>query len=101
MFTNMEKDCKFTIFIEFLTNLSNKSLISQLVKLHINTISNYSEKQLLNFIKSHSSTQYISLLQYLCNLMMIDEKQLSVIEKQKFCTYIYYFHNKLANKVIQ
>ena len=51
----MEKDCKFTMFIEFLTNLSTKSLVLQLVKLHINTISNYSKEQLLNFINSHTS----------------------------------------------
>ena len=91
----MEKDIKFTIFIKFFTSFVDKSVISQLVKQYIDKISKFLEQQILEYIVSHSSSQYVSLLYQLCTTMLIDVNRLLKLEKQQFCTYIFYFHTKL------
>lgn len=92
----MQKDCKFNSFIIFLTEFADKSKFPTLVKLYINQISSYSDKELLEYIEQHKDTQYFSLLQQLCNVAMIDINDIDYIHQSKFCTYIYYFYSKLT-----
>lgn len=93
----MEKDSKFKLFIEYLAKFANLSPVPTLVTMYIDKISTFTDKQLLEFIKPHAQSEFESLLNQICSLALIDTNQVPLVDKRKFCTYVYYFHEQLMH----
>ena len=92
---NMLDDEKYNAFIELLQKLSRQSTVPFIYITYLNLLHTYTNQQFLDMVTPHVSTQYANLFCSLCAQTGIDANRVPLIDIQKFCTYIDYFHLKI------